>query len=200
MELIHADDKLRQGQIERLYLQSFPKNERKPFRLLCQKKQEGVCDLLSIEENGEFSGLAITARHKDKVLLDYFAMEKKERGKGRGSAALLALQEYYKGCPMVLEIEATTENAENLDERIRRKRFYLKNGMTELGLMAELFGVTMELLSNGTKFTFDEYLDLYRKTFGNPMAEFVRPVKSPPAIAPFPKPALPVVPPAPCRP
>ena len=48
--------------------------------------------------------------------------------------------------------------------------------MTDLGFEAVLFGVTMEMLSNKTQVTFEEYLDLYVKTYGERMLEFVKPL------------------------
>lgn len=174
MELIHADDKARLDRIELLYLQAFPKNERKPFWLICRKKEEGVSHILSIEENNEFLGLAITMIYKDMVLLDYFAMDHKRRGKGYGSAALLALTQYYHKYRMILEIESTAQETDDLELRLRRKDFYHKNGMTDLGLTADLFGVPMELLSNNTAVSFDEYLELYVKTYGDRMKGYVK--------------------------
>lgn len=177
MELIYADDVLRQKQIERLYLQAFPKNERKPFSLICQKRKEGISDILSIEENKEFVGLAITINYEDKVLLDYFAIDDGKRGNGYGSEALAALVRHYEGRRMILEIETTMQSADNMEERLRRKHFYHKNGMTDLGYMADLFGVRMEMLSNGTDITFEEYLELYVKTYGERMKDFVKLVR-----------------------
>lgn len=178
MELIplRPDDTARQKQIEALYLRAFPKEERKPFQIICQKSREGVTDILSIEEDGRFLGLAITINYEDKVLLDYFAMDDENRGKGYGSTALNALTKHYEGLRMIIEIETTAQDADNLEERLRRKRFYHKNGITDLGFMADLFGVRMEILSNGTSVTFDEYLELYVKTYGERMRELVKAV------------------------
>lgn len=94
LKSLHPDDQAHQArleQMETLYLSSFPKNERKPFQIICQKSREGFTDLLSIEENGQFLGLAITISYEDKVLLDYFAFAPQKRGKGYGSTALKAL-------------------------------------------------------------------------------------------------------------
>ena len=174
LELLHPDDQAKKKQIETLYLKAFPKCERFPFHIICQKSREGVTDILSIEEDDQFLGLAITINYEDRVLLDYFAMDDKNRGKGYGSSALKALAQYYEGRRMIIEIETTTQEADNLEERIRRKRFYHKNGITNLGFMADLFGVRMEILSNGTPVTFDEYLELYVETYGERMREFVK--------------------------
>ena len=59
MELTKALTKERQDRIYKLYLTAFPESERKPFPLLIEKQEEGIVDILSIEEDGHFLGLAI---------------------------------------------------------------------------------------------------------------------------------------------
>ena len=54
-------------QMKKLYLQAFPKSERKPFRLMRKKAREGVMELLVIHEKKELLGLAITVHYKDMV-------------------------------------------------------------------------------------------------------------------------------------
>ena len=71
MELTKALTKERQDRIYKLYLTAFPESERKPFPLLIEKQEEGIVDILSIEEDGHFLGLAIMVRYLDMVLLDY---------------------------------------------------------------------------------------------------------------------------------
>lgn len=51
--------------MKKLYLQAFPKSERKPFRLMRKKAREGVMELLVIHEKKELLGLAITVRYKE---------------------------------------------------------------------------------------------------------------------------------------
>ena len=46
-------------QMKKLYLQAFPKSERKPFRLMRKKAREGVMELLVIHEKKYFSGLPL---------------------------------------------------------------------------------------------------------------------------------------------
>ena len=57
MELTKALTKERQDRIYKLYLTAFPESERKPFPLLIEKQEEGIVDILSIEEDGHFLGL-----------------------------------------------------------------------------------------------------------------------------------------------
>ena len=83
--------------IKKIYLEAFPKSERKPFRLMKQKAAEGIMEFLSIRERGKLTGLAITVLYKDMVLLDYFAIEKSFRGQNLGTEALALLKKRYEG-------------------------------------------------------------------------------------------------------
>lgn len=174
MELIQAVNKKRLEQMEQLYLRSFPKNERKPFSLIVNVREKGLGDMWSLEEDGESVGLAITVNYEDRVLLDYFAIEEEKQGMGYGSAAIQTLLTHYQRKRLLIEIESTKDQAENSKERIRRKEFYHRNGFTDLDFMVELFGVRMEMLSNQRNVTFEEYLEVYIRAFGDRMKEFVK--------------------------
>ncbi|MDO4261750.1 MAG: GNAT family N-acetyltransferase [Eubacteriales bacterium] len=162
------------GRIKRLYLEAFPRSERKPFGLMRWKARQGQMEMLAILDGHELAGLAITVLCGDRVLLDYFAVEKSARGKGFGSQALRLLRERYDDRRFFLEIELPDEDAPNSVERRRRKQFYLKNGMQETGIRAVVFQVPMEVLSDGKPLTYEDYHDLYEKTIGPAFSRRVR--------------------------
>lgn len=159
--------------IKKTYLEAFPKAERKPFGIMKQKVKQGVMECLLIREKGQPVGLAVTVLHKDMVLLDYFAVHRKFRGQNYGSEALGLLRERYRGRRLILEIELPDEHAPNQEERIRRKRFYLKNGMTETGLKVCVFKVPMEVLTDHKPLTYEEYHGIYRDSIGTVFARRV---------------------------
>ena len=153
--------------IRKLYMSAFPSCERKPLSVIRYKQHKKAADVWVVEDEGEFVGLAITMNGPDLVLLDYFAIDDFKRGKGYGSKALKLLQETYADYRFFLEIERTDVEAENIEERKRRKSFYLQNGMMELKVHAVLFGVEMELLGYQCKVSFEEYRNLYVSNYGN---------------------------------
>lgn len=152
--------------MKRIYLEAFPKAERKPFGMMKQKAKQGKMEMLSILDGRTLVGLAITVLYKDMVLLDYFAICRFCRGKNYGSQALGLLKERYQEQRLLLEIELLDDTAPNREERIRRKRFYLKNGMKETGIQALVFQVPMEVLTAGKPITYGEYHDIYEKVIG----------------------------------
>ena len=166
MKIIKATDEHRLQLIENLYMRAFPKAERKPFQLMVKKQAEGTMELLSIEEENQFLGLAIFAHDKDIALLDYFAISDEIRGQGIGSRAIKALQKIYAGKRFVLEIETTKKPCTDLEMRNKRKGFYLRNGLHTMDFDVMLFGVEMEMLSNADHLNFDEYLDVYKNACG----------------------------------
>ena len=159
--------------MKRLYLEAFPLSERKPFSLMKKKARKGEMELLAVLDGNRFVGLAITVLYKDKVLLDYFAIRKDCRGKNYGSEALRILLYRYREQRMIFEIELAGEDAGESDEKVRRKRFYLKNGLKETGIHIRLFGVPMEILTEGKPITYEEYHEIYDFVIGAAFAKKV---------------------------
>ncbi|MBS6395808.1 MAG: GNAT family N-acetyltransferase [Clostridiales bacterium] len=177
MELREANSReLRR--IKRIYLEAFPGKERKPFGMMKRKVRQGKMEILSLMDGKRLVGLAITVLYKDMVLLDYFAVAKDARGRNHGSGALALLKERYADRRFMLEIELLDDAAANREERIRRKRFYLKNGMQETGIEAMVFRVPMEVLNDGKPLTYEEYHAVYEKVIGPVFARMVYPLNT----------------------
>ena len=160
-----------------LYKEAFPKKERKPFSLLLKKQKQGIADLFLIEEeNNSPLGLLITMQDpsSDIVLLDYLAITPNGRGKGTGSQALSLFRLKYEGKRLLLEIEKPDPSAANSKERLRRKNFYLRNHFTKTGICVQVYGVEMELLTNGCPLTFEDYVLLYKNAMGKLHTAFLR--------------------------
>ena len=154
--------------IRRLYRRAFPQYERKPFAIIRRMRKEGRTDVWLAEQDGRFAGLAATINGSDTILLDYLAVHEKLRDQGVGSAMLQALLALYEGRGLFVEIEAADRD-DPTGEKQRRKQFYLRNGLTDMHVVAILFGVRMELLGRGCDLDFDGYQNFYR-THYNPWA------------------------------
>lgn len=174
MKLSKELDKQQISKIKKLYEKAFPLIERKPFSLIQKKCSEGSMELFSIEDECGFAGLAVTILHRDMVLLDYFAIAPERRGKGAGSKALVLIQQQYADKRLLLEIENTEGAADNQDERLRRKAFYLRHGMSAMPFHVSLFGVEMEILCHNCEITFPEYHDIFVSKFGSAIAGNVK--------------------------
>ena len=163
--------------IKKLYRVAFPTCERKPFSIIKAMQKKGKCDLWIYEENGVFLGFASTINSEKAILVDYLAVSENARGSGIGSAILQDLRAYYTDEKLFLEIETVDPLAENLKEREKRKAFYLKNGMMEMGVSVNIFDTDMELLSFGCRMTFEEYRAFYRENYSRFAADRITPAK-----------------------
>lgn len=182
MKLVQARQPEQWRKIYVLYLEAFPRYERKPFIFIRHMQKSRIADVWCIEEKGEFVGFASTMSNGDLVLLDYFAIESAKRGRGLGQRALRLLQRRYKDKKFFLEIESVYEKVDNLAERKRRKQFYLSNGMTETKMMAKVFKTKMEVLSYQCKVDFNEYHSVYRNVYGTRGARNVQRVAYPKTV------------------
>lgn len=161
--------------IESLYLVSFPKNERKPFNLILEKCNDGSMEVITIQnDTDDFLGFAIMIIHNDMVLLDYFAIAPEHRGKNIGSSALKMLFEKYNNKRFILEIENTEVECGNLEERIRRKAFYIRNGMKVMPYKINLIGVEMEVLTHNCEVSYEKYYSIYKNTFSDEICRKIK--------------------------
>ena len=174
MKLTKAVNRVHWKAIRNLYEEAFPDYEKKPFWLIWLKSIQGQADVWYIEEEGQFVGIGITMSAPGRVLLDYFAIHSSIRGNGYGSKALRALQEQYRDRHFFLEIESIYDECDNVEQRKRRKDFYLRNGMTEMKMMVNIFGTNMEVLGHGCKLDFKEYRAVYEHTYGKKVAGNVK--------------------------
>lgn len=173
MKLIQAYEEQDLVAIQKLYREAFPIEERKPFSMLLQKRGEQFVEILAIKtEEDRFCGLAITVLHKDMVLLDYFAIANECRDGGLGTKALGLLKARYADRRFFLEIESTDADVPDRVNRMRRKAFYEKNGLTPTSLLVNLFGVEMEILVNSCTVRYEEYHEMY-EMFGTDIGDKV---------------------------
>ncbi|MBQ4157828.1 MAG: hypothetical protein IJD86_06770, partial [Clostridia bacterium] len=101
------------------------------------------------------------------------------RGRGIGSKGLKALFNAYPDQGVLVEIESAFEEGRDREERLKRKQFYLNNGMKPLHVMMIVFGVKMELLSVRCHMKFQEYHDFYRINYSEYAAKHILPADYP---------------------
>ena len=152
-------------EIYRLYRASFPRPERKPFSIIVKAWHRGTTDIWCFEGQGKFLGFATTMNGRDLIMLDYFAVERKHRGEGVGTAALKQVLAQYPDKGFFLEIESAYEPGADQEKRQKRKNFYLHCGLKPLNVMANVFGVPMELLGVNCALDFEKYHNFYRDNY-----------------------------------
>ena len=144
---------------DRLYLSAFPKIERHTLREMHRAATKGRAEYLAFSEAGRFVGLAYMIVRGKVAFLLYFAVKDELRNEGRGGCILAALKERYEGRDLMLLIESLHEPCSNRDIRIRRKNFYLRNGMHDTGLIQNTFGgeATYDILNSYEDFDLEAF-------------------------------------------
>ncbi len=179
MKMIQAKRPLHWYRLYKLYCEAFPSYEQKPFSMIRSMQKKGKSDVWYFEKNGKFAGLVFTINSDNVILIDYLAISPNRRGEGIGSSIISELQKYYKGKGIFVEIESVFDECDNQNERMRRKDFYLKNGMIPMKVMVVLFGVEMELLGINCQLTYDEYYAFYKDNYGDFAAKNIKPAVYP---------------------
>ena len=138
MNLLYINSQEYKDRIEKLYLQSFPEDERFPFWILEECSKENNSYLLAIVDDGVFVAMSYIVNCNDAYYLMYLAVESNLRNKNYGSHILVDLKEKYK--TLFLSID------EPINElNIRRKNFYLRNGFYDTNKYYEDTGVNYEV-------------------------------------------------------
>lgn len=141
-----------------IYTEAFPKEERKPFEIICEHNRTGKAELCAIVIDGQAAGMVHTYIFGQFAMVDYFAIHKDKRNLGAGSRVIELIREKYKGYKIYLEIE----DASIGEMQARRLEFYKRCGLKQIGTYVNLFGVDMELLSfDDFCVSFPEYFELY---------------------------------------
>ena len=171
---------LRWLQVYRLYRSAFPASERKPFSIIVKMYRAGKTDLWCLERDGKLEGFASTINGEERILLDYLAVSPESRGRGLGTAAMKQLLEKYADFGLFVEIESVFEDCPDLKIREKRRDFYRRCGLEPLGVLAEVFGVNMELLGRNCRLDFAGYQAFYRNHYSPWAAEHIRKTKNAP--------------------
>ncbi len=152
--------------IYQLYCLSFPWTERKPFSRICRNCRKGKMEMWVIKEDTNFLGFFVCAVYEEMVLIDYFAVVPSKRGEGIGTKSLKLLSDIYPEHHLFLEIEPENDKASNAFQRVRRKKFYLRCGFQETGIMWDMYGVPMEILCHQKPLTLHQCERMYRFLYG----------------------------------
>lgn len=165
MRLVNASDDDYLQDVLTLYAHTFPKEEQIETSDLLTMANNGTCQIYAILDQVRFIGLSITFHCEGYTYLAYFAIHPKYRNQGYGSQALTLLKDYDS--KLLLEIETTyLPNSRNFQQRLNRKKFYLKNKLKASNFTVNCYGVTMEIMSTIDHYRYHDYVALYEHLVG----------------------------------
>ncbi|MCI8668908.1 MAG: GNAT family N-acetyltransferase [Lachnospiraceae bacterium] len=155
LKVVDSDSFMKE--IKELYDTAFPREERyldfeptvKQMEAADFGKRRG--ELLAFgEDTGEtagFVGFVMVLFCGDIVHLYYFAIQEKLRGRKYGEQALNLIRERYRDRNIWLSVELPDENADNQQQRLRRKQFYYRNGFRDTDVSGEKNGCMLQMMS-----------------------------------------------------
>lgn len=165
-------DKQEQARIRKLFLSAFPRVERPPYFLLKRHAKRNV-DWWSIFQDDVWAGFFYVIRDAQNAYVSFFAIDPAMRGKGCGTEAVMQLIRQYAGKCLFLAIEPVEEGAENYSQRVSRRNFYLKCGLSPQGKSIQEGPVIYELLGVGGDVRDETYRSLMGRWLGTPLKFFV---------------------------
>lgn len=145
---------------ERINEEAFPDSERMSFDEFFDFASDTNTDVLGIYDDGKPVGFVVVLKNEKCGYIYYLAIDCHMRSKGYGGATIKKLMEVYSKLQLVLDFEVIDENAENNEQRIRRKKFYLRNGFHETGNYTILSNERFEVVCNRGELCKEEFKDL----------------------------------------
>lgn len=136
-------------QLKQLYKTAFPENEQIPWDDLVLLIDKMHLDFTTYYEDDNLIGFIIIFPHKQFNWYWYFAVKPELRGQGRGQKILTAVIEKYKGKICVLDMESPKQECDNMEQRIQRHAFYLRNGFRDTNLYRTYNDIEMTIMILG---------------------------------------------------
>lgn len=155
------------AKIKKIYLEAFPKRERKPFCVLRHSVKTGKAQIFTVSDQDTVIGFTVVIPYRDMVMVDYLAVSQGIRSKGTGSYIMQKVCKQFSDRRILLLIERLDDQADNREQRIARRKFYFKNGFSSSELFIKGASGDMEILTFGGKVSPEEYLILQRYALGN---------------------------------
>ena len=146
----------------------FPENELKSLSVIERLIRRGMYRCFGLEDADELLAYAffvyLPENGEEYYLLDYYAVGREHRGTGIGSRFLRMLcgNQLKNADCVVLEVDDPACGGEDREIRERRLRFYLRNGMTDTGEKANVFGADFLILRMPVGKTDADFREIYQ--------------------------------------
>lgn len=131
---------------EEINCEAFPPDEYMSLSELLEVQARGEFDVLALFDGETMVGFMVISASEEAAYLFFLAIAKEFRGMRYGGQALQLYRTLYAQRQCTVDLEPLDDAAENAAQRIRRRRFYLKNGFSPSGYALEYRGMAFELL------------------------------------------------------
>ena len=149
------------AQVRDLYLTAFPPEEREPWHVILSLSYQPCVDFSAYyNEADEFCGLSYCVFNDSLLYVFFLAVDDGVRSRGYGTAILQHVCKAHSGRNVALEIEPLWEHEPNYDQRVRRLRFYERNGFHNTDILMCDQNVEYTVLCTGDTFDVQEFIDM----------------------------------------
>lgn len=146
--------------VDNLAKEAFPIEEYlAPSKMIEMSKEDGF-DFLALYDEDTFIGFVTVKTYKSIAYLFFLAIDSQYRSRGYGGKAIQTLIELYPNYQHVVDMEMISEYAPNNNQRIKRKKFYLRNGYKPTGHFLTYLNIDYEILCMDDDFDFDTFKEL----------------------------------------
>lgn len=163
MELREIKDLSSSRDIERLYIDSFIEVERVDFNGFFSGVFKGF-QLYGFYKDKQLIGMLHFKNSKNFVHLNYMAVDKSCQSMGYGSQIIDWVKKRFNNKAIVVDVEEIEDNATNYEDRVKRKKFYYKNGFVDGKYTFMWEGVFMTYMHTQT-LNGDEFMEYIRYIF-----------------------------------
>lgn len=138
-------------QVKQLYKRAFPKYEREPWSWLLIKSKYQRADFMAFYDQEQFVGFAYVIHNHGMHYILYLAVNDQVRSQGYGTRIINELRNLYPNDSLALDVEQPNPHAANNQQRLRRLRFYRRNGFFPTPKLFKEEKVTFQVLATNKK-------------------------------------------------
>lgn len=165
MRLYYKESKGIDPHVYRLYHEAFPAHERIPYEDLNILPGSHLYGVYKNADGTDFAGLIDLLDYKGVCQVRYLATEKSCRGQGIGSLILEWVKKTYKDSVIAIDVESDRVPCSNLQQRIRRREFYHRNGFIDTKDSYRWNGDVFDILCAHGTMEKGQYVALWKELF-----------------------------------
>ena len=145
-------------QVNKIYKESFPKEER--YISLNKMIKNKDTELYCLINEKEVYGFIYLINYKKMIFILYLAINSEIRSKGYGSYLLKWCLNKYSEKDIYINIDEVNENKKDYKTRKRREKFYLENGFYMTDYISKEDTQNFNILCNHKIIKIEQYVEL----------------------------------------
>lgn len=147
--------------LEDITKQSFPPEEYVPCeKIIEMSESDNSINYLALYDDEKLVGYIVVKLYNMFSYLLFLAINPNCRSNGYGSKAIDFIKNKFKDYKQVVDFEMVEDDASNNEQRIKRRKFYLKNGYKPTGEFVRYKNIPFEIFSMDDDFDIELYKEM----------------------------------------